>query len=289
MRRIIALIIVLTVLSVPVMAEAAVRANGLILSTSNEDFSGWKWKGDTKATQFRLLSRRAQANQFLRGLPKLARKPIADALADVDFKKDVAIVAYLGGTSGGYDVKIGQLNTNDRSLLVKVGMKSPGKDDMVTMMLTYPFDLVTVPRENVPEGDFEFIVFNQHGDAVMDQWINLDAPSKAADNKTTWHTVRTGDTLWAISRRYGVTINSLMAVNPEVDPDTIWIGQRLRIPTSSVPPVSQAPNRTTYTVRTGDSLWRIGQMYKVTVEQLVKRNNLTGYDLWIGQKLIIPS
>ena len=288
MRRIIALLIVLTIVSLSVMAEGAARS-GIILSTSQEDISGWQWRGDTKATQFRLLSGKPEANQFLKGLPRLARKPIADALTDVDFKKDVAIVAYLGGTSGGYDVKIGQINVNDRSLLVKVGMKSPGKDDMVTMMLTHPFDLVTLPRKDVPEGDFEFIVFNQHGDAVVDQWMNLDAPAKVVNNKTTWHTVRTGETLWSIAKRYGVTITSLLAVNPKVDPDIIWIGQRLRIPTSSVAPISQAPNRATYTVRTGDSLWRIAKMYKVTVEQLVKWNNLTGYDLWIGQKLIIPS
>jgi LysM repeat protein len=288
MRKTVALLIVFAILSVPMMAEGAARTNGLILSTSTEDFSEWQWKGKTKDTQFRLLSGKAQANQFLRELPLLARKPIADAMADIDFQREVAIVAYLGGTSGGYDVEIGQLNINDRSLLVRVGMRSPGKDDVVTMILTHPFDIVTLPRKDMPKGDFEFIVFNQHGDAVVDKWMNLKTPQKTVVKKAQWHTVRTGETLWSIAQRYGVSINSILTVNPKIDPDKIWIGQKLRVPGVQAPrlnPVTSA----TYAVRTGDSLWRIAKEHKVTIEELMEWNNLTGYDLWIGQELIIQS
>ncbi len=42
-----------------------------------------------------------------------------------------------------------------------------------------------------------------------------------------------------------------------------------------------------YQVRTGDSLWKIAQMYNTTVEKLVELNNLKNYQLYIGQKLII--
>ena len=288
MRRIIALLIVFAILGVPMMAEGATRSNGLILSTSDKDFCKWQWRGDAKATEFRLLSRKAQANQFLRELPLLARKSIADALADVDFKNEVAVVAYLGGTSGGYDVEIGQVNINDRSLLIRVGMQSPGKDDTVTMILTHPFDIVTLPRKDMPKGDFEFIVFNQHGDTVADQWMNLRTPQKTVAKKVQWHTVRTGETLWSIAQRYGVSIKSMLTVNPKIDPDNIWIGQKLRVPGAQAPMVTPSTTKP-YTVRTGDSLWRIAKEHKVTVEQLMAWNNLTGYDLWIGQELIIQS
>ena len=284
-RRIVSVLIVLTIVCMAVTAEGAAHNSQLIVSTSNEDFSAWQWRGDAKATEFRLFFDKAQANRFVRQMPREARKPLANALADVDFAEEVAIVACLGGTSGGYRVEIGQVNINERSLLVRVGMQSPGKDDIVTMILTHPFDLVTLPREDMPQGDFEFIVFNQHGDAMVDQWMNMKTPHRTVPSKTLWHTVRTGETLWGIAQDHGVSIRNLLAVNPKLDPDAIWIGQRIRVLASSKAPVIST--REPYTVRTGDSLWRIAKDHQVTVEQLMKWNNLTGYDLWIGQRLII--
>ncbi|NLA58714.1 MAG: LysM peptidoglycan-binding domain-containing protein [Firmicutes bacterium] len=282
MRKMVLLLVIAAVVCVPVIAEGAVRTEPLIISVSDKDFSTWQWRGDTEATRFVILSSRAQANQFLRGLPQLARKAMGEKLAEINFKRDVAVVAYLGETSGGYGVEIGQVNINDRSLLVKVGMQSPGKDDMVTMILTYPWDMVTLPRRHMPEGDFEFIAFNQHGEVVADQWMNLSRPEKAISPKRVWHTVRTGETLSSIAKHYGVSIESLLAVNPTFDRDTIWIGQKLRIPGHTVKPK-------TYTVRTGDSLWAIAKENDLTVEELMQLNSLTGYDLVIGQQLVIPS
>ncbi|NMB45080.1 MAG: LysM peptidoglycan-binding domain-containing protein, partial [Firmicutes bacterium] len=174
-----------------------------------------------------------------------------------------------------------------RSLLVKAGMRSPGNNDPVTMMLTHPFDIVTLARKDVPQEDFEFIVFNQHGKAMVDEWMNLETPQETVSKKTQWHTVRTGESLWSIAQRYGVTVGGLMAANPKLDPDIIWIGQKLRVPGVRMPAANQTTTSKLYTVRTGDSLWRISKEHKVTVEQLMELNNLTGYDLWIGQKLII--
>ena len=282
MRKMVSLLVMFAVLLIPVVAESAVRTEPLIISVSDKDFSTWEWRGDTEAAKFVILSSRAQANRFLRQLPQLARETIGEELADVDFKRDIAIVAYLGGTSGGYGVEIGQVNINARSLLVKVGMQSPGKDDMVTMIVTYPWDMVTLPKKHMPKGDFEFIVFNQHGQVVVDQWMNLRRPEKAISHKRVWHTVRTGETLSSIAKHYGVSIDSLLAVNPKLDPDTIWIGQKLRIPGQTAKPK-------TYTVRTGDSLWAIAQENDLTVEELMQLNDLTGYDLLIGQELIISS
>jgi LysM repeat protein len=282
MRKMVSLLVILTVLIIPVMAEGAARTEPLIISVSEKDFSTWEWRGDTEAAEFVLLSSKAQANRFLRKLPQLAREAIGEKLADVNFNRDVAIVAYLGGTSGGYGVEIGQVNINARSLLVKVGMQSPGKDDMVTMILTYPWDMVTLPKKHMPQGDFEFIAFNQHGEVVADQWMNLRRPEKVISHKRVWHRVRTGETLSSIAKHYGVSIESLLAVNPKLDPDTIWIGQKLRIPGETVKPK-------TYTVRTGDSLWAIAQENDLTVEELMQLNDLTGYDLSIGQELVISS
>lgn len=45
------------------------------------------------------------------------------------------------------------------------------------------------------------------------------------------HIVQAGETLWAIAARYGVTMNELMRANGITNPDYVYVGQRLRIPT----------------------------------------------------------
>jgi hypothetical protein len=47
------------------------------------------------------------------------------------------------------------------------------------------------------------------------------------------HVVRAGETLYSIGRRYGVSASSIAAVNGLANPNYIWIGQVLRIPSGS--------------------------------------------------------
>lgn len=45
-----------------------------------------------------------------------------------------------------------------------------------------------------------------------------------------WHTVAQGDTLWGLSRRYGVALDRLIALNPDIrNPSLIYVGQKVRI------------------------------------------------------------
>jgi hypothetical protein len=232
MRKLALLLVILTVLNISAIAEGGARTEPLVISVSEKDFSTWEWRGDTENAKFRVLSSRAQANRFLRELPPLARDSIGEELAGVNFRRDAAIIAYLGATSGGHEVEIGQVNINAESLLVRVGMRSPGEDDMVTMILTHPWDMVTVPKKQMPAGDFQFIAFNQHGEVAADQWMNLRTPGKAISHRKVWYkisTVRTGDSLWAIAQENETTVEELMRLNGLTD-SHLLIGQHLIIP-----------------------------------------------------------
>lgn len=45
-----------------------------------------------------------------------------------------------------------------------------------------------------------------------------------------YHTVAKGETMWGISRRYGVSLNTLIALNPQIkNPNLIYIGQKVRV------------------------------------------------------------
>ena len=47
--------------------------------------------------------------------------------------------------------------------------------------------------------------------------------------KRQYYRVRPGDTLGVVAQRFDTTLDDLVALNPQVDPDALHIGQRLRI------------------------------------------------------------
>lgn len=89
------------------------------------------------------------------------------------------------------------------------------------------------------------------------------------------YTVKYGDTLWNIAKRYYTTVEELMKFN-NLNNDLIIIGQNLLIPSNN-----------TYTVKSGDTLWNIARRYNTTVEELMKINNLVTDFLAIGNVLKI--
>lgn len=108
-------------------------------------------------------------------------------------------------------------------------------------------------------------------------------------NNPTIYTVKSGDSLWSIASRYGVSVNDLRKAN-NLTSDTLQIGQQLRIPTTENNNNNNNNNtgQTTYIVQSGDSLWSIANRYGVSVNDLRNANSLTSDVLNIGQILVIP-
>lgn len=95
----------------------------------------------------------------------------------------------------------------------------------------------------------------------------------------TVYTVRPGDTLWAIARRYGVTVEAIVGANDIRNPNLIYPGQRFTIPVDC----------TRYTIRPGDTLWGIAQRYGTTVGALAQLNGISNPNLiYPGDVLKIP-
>jgi membrane-bound lytic murein transglycosylase D len=110
------------------------------------------------------------------------------------------------------------------------------------------------------------------------------------------HIVRSEQSLWSISRTYGVTTSALAKWNGIAPIDTLRIGQKLVIwtkPSKSLQTVSysladiQPSNRLhalRYTVRKGDSLSLIASRFNIRVSD-IKKWNKTGKYLQPGQRL----
>lgn len=96
--------------------------------------------------------------------------------------------------------------------------------------------------------------------------------------------VRTGDTLWAIAREYGTTVEAIARENRIVDPNRIFAGERLRI---TLP--ARGSDEEIYTVRRGDTPISIAGKFGVTLSALEDRNGLErGETIYAGDKLSIP-
>ena len=110
---------------------------------------------------------------------------------------------------------------------------------------------------------------------------------KVQDKVVVIHEVEKGETLYALSKRYGAQINEVIAFN-QISDNTISLGQVLRIP---LVPVSGAATKSTvetiHIVETGETLFSISQKYGLRVYQLKEMNNLNSNDISIGQELTI--
>jgi peptidoglycan DL-endopeptidase LytF len=105
----------------------------------------------------------------------------------------------------------------------------------------------------------------------------------------TKYTVVSGDTLYSIAKRFGVTVDALRSSN-KLTSDILSIGQVLTINSgnTATPETPPTPAQTNYIVVSGDTLYSIAKRFEVTVDGLRGSNKLTSDILSIGQVLTIP-
>lgn len=128
---------------------------------------------------------------------------------------------------------------------------------------------------------------------LKNNWENLaEAVTKAiveyaggkyvAPLDSNYYTVKSGDSLWSISRKFGVSVSELKEAN-NLSSNLLSIGQNLIIP-------GKVPEKESdeYVVQKGDTLYSIARKFNTTVDNLKSLNNITTDSLAIGQILKIP-
>ena len=129
---------------------------------------------------------------------------------------------------------------------------------------------------------------------LKNNWENLaEAVTKAiveyaggeyvAPIDSNYYTVKSGDSLWSISRKFGITVDELKSAN-NLSSNLLNVGQNLIIPGKEAQATGDE-----YVVKKGDTLYSIARKYNTSVDNLKSINNITTDSLAIGQTIKLPS
>ncbi len=107
-------------------------------------------------------------------------------------------------------------------------------------------------------------------------------------NQCIVYTVKKGDNLYSIAKKYGTTVDDIKRYN-NLTSNSLDVGDRLAIPCedsgSEYKPLEN--NYISYTVQKGDNLYLLAKKYGTTVDKIMDDNNLTSDDLEVGMTLVI--
>ena len=154
----------------------------------------------------------------------------------------------------------------------------------------------------VKRGDTLYGISNQYGVSVT-ELANLNnvtaetlqigqtltIPSKSGTNPDNMfmYTVKKGDNLYSIAKKYGIDVNSIKNLNYLTN-DSIYVGQVIRIPEMYTKPEDlYVPQYVNYVVKKGDSLYSIANGYGTTIDVIMKDNALTSDNIFVGQNIKI--
>ncbi len=95
------------------------------------------------------------------------------------------------------------------------------------------------------------------------------------------YVVQQGDTMWKIAQRYGISLDTLIAANPQLtNPNVLHIGDRINLPITDVAAPTPQITHTApiggaawqYVVKQGDSMWKIAHQVGIPLDQLLMAN-----------------
>ena len=148
----------------------------------------------------------------------------------------------------------------------------------------------------VQKGDSLWSIANKYGVTVNElKTVNnlssnllsigqkLIIPTPTTEESNNIYTVQSGDTLYKIANKYNTTVTELKNIN-NLSTNILSIGQILQVPSQK-----SEESTTIYTVKSGDTLYKIANQHNTTVTELMSLNNLKSNLLNIGQPLILPT
>lgn len=126
-------------------------------------------------------------------------------------------------------------------------------------------------KENPPEKTAD-----KDPDVAKSREVFIKKPSQG-NNETAYHSVKNGDTLRKIAKKYSLSEKELREMN-SLGSSRLKIGQQL---------VVRKSEPKTYTVKKGDNIYRVAKKFNMTAENLKDINEMTDNAIKPGQKLLL--
>ncbi|EGP5401225.1 MAG: LysM peptidoglycan-binding domain-containing protein [Enterococcus faecium] len=148
---------------------------------------------------------------------------------------------------------------------------------------------------------------NNTGSTGSTSGSNNSGNTNSGSATSTTYTVQSGDSVWGISNKFGITMDQLIQWN-NIQNNFIYPGQKLTIKGSQEngSSTNNSGNNTNssgnasisnggqttgakYTVQSGDSVWKISNDHGITMAQLIEWNNIKNNFVYPGQQLIVSN
>ena len=87
------------------------------------------------------------------------------------------------------------------------------------------------------------------------------------------HIVKQGDTLYALSQKYGVPMQKIMEANPQIsNPEMLEVGGKVKIPSTPVSVPGSSDIYFKHTVKQGDTLWKLSKAWGISLQDMIAAN-----------------
>ena len=130
--------------------------------------------------------------------------------------------------------------------------------------------------------------------------MRASLPKDDEESKTIYYKVKRGDTLFSVAGHFNTKVAALLKLNNLKLEDTLFVGRKIIVPgnkrkyqrpeleKTDKPNSPQKPLRV-YTVKKGDTLFLLAKNNSITVQELLRINNMKStYPLLYGQKIKLP-
>ncbi len=231
-------------------------------------------------------------------LPTEEKQPVTFETYTVESGDTLGRIAERFSTTAGYLTEINQL-ANPNMLFVGQQLKVPTKQTPPSTPVVPPIG-ATIGTYTVEKGDTLGKIAEKHATTTaylteinqltnanmifVGQVLKVPTPSLPAPPApiTIEYIIKAGDTLGKIATNHQVTVDEIVSANNITNPNTIFVGQKIFIPSK------QSPTTITHVVMAGESLWSISQKYGISMDTIIKNNSITNpSQLTVGQRLII--
>lgn len=191
--------------------------------------------------------------------------------------------------------------TQNRTIKSSVQGASRTSGDLIAATRTGSEGLDAAFNAGLEDASTDSIVFEPYVSSVTPiEPISSQQTVDIAGSGFQSYTIKKGDNLWTLSKRYGVSLDELYAVNGLNKNSVLRVGQQIQIPSegstatiNTITPEVYQPSgynqaTSSYTVKGGDSLSKIAKQFDTSVGAIKAANGKSSDMIRVGETLIVP-